>query len=114
MAKPTAQPAKKQKKDEAQNGHHHDHSESIQLSEDDAATVRSAEMAIMEQHRQLGVAREQYLVTEARIAPGIGEARKKYQSVVQTMAQKRGIDLTKEPWTFNQQTMVFSKAPPVQ
>lgn len=116
MSKPTEQKQQKQKKSAefpGANGNG-ESNDTYQLSDDDGATVRSAEMSIMEQHRQLGVIREQYFVAEAQAAQKIGEARKKYQAVLQTMAEKHGIDLTKNSWAFNQQTMTFSKQPPVQ
>jgi hypothetical protein len=114
MPKPTeAKKIKKPETEEAElNGQQQD--ETHQLSQDDSATVRSAEMALMEAHRQLGVAREQYLIAEAKAAQGINDARQKYQGLVQTLAQKLGIDLTKGSWTFNQQTMTFTKVPQVQ
>jgi len=116
MAKQSTEAKKSSKKSEADeaafNGQHQD--ETHQLSADDSATVRAGEMAIHEAHRQLGVAREQYLVAEAKAAQGINDARQKYQGLIQTLAQKLGIDLTKGSWSFNQQTMTFTKVPQVQ
>lgn len=86
----------------------------VQLSEDDGATIRSAEAEIMEQHRQLGVLTEGFRADEVVLLKRIGEARNRYQAVLRTLAQKHGIDLSKERWVFDAKTMSFTKAPTVQ
>ena len=61
-------------------------------------------------HAALGDLRAAFLKQESALAKKIEELSDNYTTTLSNIAKSGGVDLKKEPWTFNVQTMTFTKS----
>lgn len=81
----------------------------VALGSDDALTVRSAQSAWARTQQRLGELREKYIAEENLLLEKNKQARETLETVIRTLAQKHEVDLTSGQWSFNLETMTFSR-----
>lgn len=81
----------------------------VSISADDAKTIRQAQAALDDVHRQLGSLREQYRAEEAALLQAAAKSRADMQTMAATIGRKLGIDVDAGGYNFDTQTMQFTR-----